>query len=256
MKEKEVRIERMRPDQLKRACENKPVAYFPLGALEFHGRHLPVGLDGLKAHDLACRAARRIGGVVVPPLYHGQGGEHGLFPWSWMIDQDTLTSIVVATLRGLERSGIKLVLLICGHYPNEAIGEGAIAQFRETGGTAEVRVLKECDAFPSTDSLLQGDHASKCETSLMLATDEATVDMAALSKNGKGDPLGAYPTPEPLVEGGWWFEKNPDHPWFGLAGQPEHSPLDASKALGEWAQERFIEHVGQVVAEVLPSSTA
>ena len=164
-----------------------------------------------------------------------------------MIAPDTLTAIVLSTLQGLERSGVELVLLICGHYPNDEVGAAAAAQYQQAGGTAKVLVIKESDAFPETDSLLQGDHASKCEISLMLATDETTVDMAALSRD-----LEHFPVPEPLVDGGWWFEKDPAHPWFGIAGQPEHSPLDASKALGEWAHKHFLDYVEGLVNESFP----
>ena len=43
--------------------ERCPVAYLPLGTLEWHGLHNPVGLDALKAHALAVRCARSGGGV-------------------------------------------------------------------------------------------------------------------------------------------------------------------------------------------------
>lgn len=252
MTESEVRIERMRPDQLDEACQNKPVAYFPLGSLEFHGRHLPVGVDALKAHDLACRAAHRFGGLVVPPLYHGQGGEHGEFLWTWMTDMETMVSLVLSTVRGLERNGIKLIVLLCGHYPNISVGEAVIEQFKQSGGTANVVVMRDYEGFSYPESPLQGDHASKCETSFMLATLESSVDLTALAENREGKPLSDFPLPESSMEGGWWFEKDPAHPWFGLAGQLEYSPMDSTKELGEWAQERFLDYIGGVIAEELP----
>ena len=252
MSEKEVRIEYLRPDQLDEACKIKPVAYFPLGALEFHGRHLPVGLDALKAHDLAIRAARKTGGLVVPPLFHGHGGEHGMYDWTWMMDAEPLIALILSTVQGLERNGIKLILLVCGHYPNYGIGETVIKRFKEAGGTAKVIAMKDFIGFPETDSPLGGDHASMCEISFMLATDESTVDVGALSKNKQGQPLSDFPMPEVSPETGWWFEKDPNHPWFGIAGQPQFSPLDASKELGEWAQERFVSYMEKLVATELP----
>ena len=40
-----VRWEEMRPDELAAAREAAPVVYFPMGSTEYHGFHLPTGLD-------------------------------------------------------------------------------------------------------------------------------------------------------------------------------------------------------------------
>ena len=243
----EVQIERMRPGQLDAACAEHPIAYIPLGSLEFHGRHLPVGLDTLKSHDLACRAARACGGVVVPPIFYGQGGEHGPFSWTWMIEKKTVVEIVLATIQGLERNGIELVIVVCGHYPNIDIADDLLAACKAAGGTAQIELLREYDAFPD-DAPIQGDHASKCETSYMLAIDETMVDMDALVKNDQGAPLSDFPRPKPLEPGGWWFEKDPAHPWYGIAAAENNVPTDATKELGEWGCNAFVSHVKGLVA--------
>src|SRR5512136_380379 len=50
-----------------RSC---PIGYLPIGCLERHGDHLPMGLDVIKAHGICCEAARALGGVVFPPHYY------------------------------------------------------------------------------------------------------------------------------------------------------------------------------------------
>ena len=47
----EVRLERMRPDQIDATKARRTAIYLPFGALEWHGVHNPVGLDALKAHE-------------------------------------------------------------------------------------------------------------------------------------------------------------------------------------------------------------
>lgn len=66
-----VLYELMRPDQVVGARASAPVAYVPIGPLEWHGPHLPLGLDGLHAHEVAVRAAEEVGGVVLPTLFAG-----------------------------------------------------------------------------------------------------------------------------------------------------------------------------------------
>ena len=64
----ERRYERLRPAELRALAEAAPLAYVPLGPLEFHGEHLPTGVDLFEAHGLCLRAASQSGGVVLPPL--------------------------------------------------------------------------------------------------------------------------------------------------------------------------------------------
>lgn len=65
----EVRWERMFPDELEQAFAACPLVYFPYGLCEPHGPQNSVGLDALKAHAIACAAARAHGGIVAPPDY-------------------------------------------------------------------------------------------------------------------------------------------------------------------------------------------
>src|SRR5438045_3884378 len=66
---REVRWERMFPDELEQAFAACPLVYFPYGLCEPHGPQNALGLDGLKAHGIACTAARAHGGIVAPPDY-------------------------------------------------------------------------------------------------------------------------------------------------------------------------------------------
>ena len=68
------RFEESRPDQLQAIVEKTPVAYWPLGLIEHHGWHLPVGFDGVKADRLCRRLAERTGGVLLPVMWWGGGG--------------------------------------------------------------------------------------------------------------------------------------------------------------------------------------
>jgi len=43
--------------------QEAPVAFWPLGLLEHHGWHLPIGFDGIKAKRICMRVARETGGV-------------------------------------------------------------------------------------------------------------------------------------------------------------------------------------------------
>ena len=63
---REVRWERMFPDELETAFAQCPVVYFAYGLCEPHGPQSALGLDALKAHAIAFEAARSHGGIVAP----------------------------------------------------------------------------------------------------------------------------------------------------------------------------------------------
>ena len=71
------------------------IVIVPIGALEQHGHHLPLGVDGILATEISRRVARRVDGLVAPTLAYGfksqprtGGGDH--FPGTTSLDAATL----------------------------------------------------------------------------------------------------------------------------------------------------------------------
>lgn len=246
----EVRLERMRPAQLAAARERFAVAYVPLGATEFHGRHLPVGLDGLKARGLLMRVAQRIGGVLLPTVYHGTGGGHEGFEWTWMVRPQVLIDTLLATLHGLEQSGVRLVVLLSGHTPNQDVYDALAEQFKQQGGNAEVMMLSDADAF-AADEPRRIDHAAKWEASYMLALMEDAVDLSLIQSDSPTPGPGGDTPPDR-----WWFIKDPDHPWYGIAAMGDNRPTDASRELGEACVEQAVDWACQRVKERMAKMNA
>lgn len=229
----------LRPGQLDAALARVPLAYLAVGATEYHGRHLPVGLDTLKAQALVERAAARTGGLVLPPLPLGSGGEHGAFPWTWMIPASTLLEILRALLTGLEAQGVRVIVLLSGHYPNHPLCEEAARRHALAGGTARVLSLVDYQAF-NGDPDPHADHAGRWETALQLALHPQTVDLTALATSPDGATPDDFPPPVATTPGGWWFEKRPAHPWHGIAMPENTRPDTATPADGQAATERIV----------------
>ena len=59
------------PCQFEERITKFPLAYVPVGSLEWHGEHMALGNDAIKMHALCCEAARQGGGIVFPPLFDG-----------------------------------------------------------------------------------------------------------------------------------------------------------------------------------------
>ena len=245
-----VQIERMKPKELYAARDRFPVAYIPIGAIEYHGNHLPVGLDTLKSHGILCRVAEEIGGLVAPPVFYGNGGGHGDFDWTWMLDAETVVDIVLTTIHGLEKSGCKVIVVLSGHYPNDQLYPLIHQLHAEKGGPAKLLTLMEYDPYRAAGEA-HGDHAAKWETSYMLALEEGLVDMDRIRHDHEGKSIEAFAGPQPTQSGEWWFEKDPAHPWFGIAAAEGNSPLDASKDLGDSAIQCVTSYIQEQVMAAL-----
>jgi creatinine amidohydrolase/Fe(II)-dependent formamide hydrolase-like protein len=161
--------------------------------------------------------------------------------WTWMLDkQETLRDLLLTMCRGLDANGIRVIVVLCGHYPNEGAFAPVVEAFRAGGGKAAILPIMEYHAFPA-DQEWHGDHASKWETSYMLSLGAELVDLSRLRTNPDGTTLDTVARPRAPEGGKWWFEKNPSHPWYGIAANEGNDPIEASVELGTAAVDGVIE---------------
>lgn len=59
------------PGEFRERMAEAPIAYLPLGTLEFHGEHMPLGSDGIQPFCFFQEVAAEAGGIVLPPLFLG-----------------------------------------------------------------------------------------------------------------------------------------------------------------------------------------
>ncbi len=191
------------PQEFEEELAKCPVAYLPWGALEWHGQHLPLGLDSLKAHTLCQLVADTVGGIVVPPVWCGFStlAENGL-PHTLEFRRDTVMLLLREYLEQLAKVGFKLIVVLTGHY-----GPKHVAALVEAANTftlsgaypdAVIWVLPEYELARKLG--YHGDHAAKWETSIMmrlrpeLVKIERLDDAAALEGIGGEDPRGSAST--------------------------------------------------------------
>jgi creatinine amidohydrolase len=111
----EVRLDRLRPGEIATAMARAPIAWLPLGALEYHADHLPIGTDGLTGEGLLVHSARRVGGVVLPWSYLTFGTL--ALPWSLRFEPTLVADALRQTLRQLPPFGVRLAVVHTGHAP-------------------------------------------------------------------------------------------------------------------------------------------
>jgi len=230
------RYEQLRPDQLAHLVATTPVAYWPLGLIEHHGWHLPLGLDGIKAERACIRIAERTGGVLLPTMWWGAGGGHGEFHWTLYQSFDAAGSILACTLERLVAFGFRAILLLAGHYP----WRQALAQHVPPLQDAhpEVLFLWGTEMEIGGDLRLPGDHAAREETSYGLALLPEFVDLDALRPGrdaASAWPGGQVPPPEARHPGVCFDAADP------LFAQMGEDARTATAARGEDAVARLVD---------------
>ena len=112
-----MKYERLRPDEIDAIQAKVPVAVLPWGALEWHGYHAAIGLDGLKAAAFADAVADRIGAISLPPLYcgHQTMKPYAGFSHTIEVSAETLELLARDYVAQLAEEGFTVVVIISGH---------------------------------------------------------------------------------------------------------------------------------------------
>lgn len=225
------RFELLRPRQIEAIRATCPVAMFPFGSLEHHGRHLPVGLDAIKAHELLLRLSARVGGVVLPPLFWGTGGGHLGYDWTIMAKPAQLRPLMTQAFCRMYECGFPAQVAITGHYPPEQrdMVQQAADTARRRCKHLQLWAGPEYDAVPHR-SPAPADHAGKWETSLLQALRPDLVAMLELNFDGLDRPLN-WPQYQDEQQGFHEMQDDAVDPLYGIWG---HDPrVFASPAVGD-----------------------
>ena len=233
----------------RRLTEEDAVVLVPVGAVEQHGYHLPLGTDWMMATYMARRAAENVGGMVAAPVSYGYrsqvrtgGGPHRCGTTN--LDGQTLISLVKDVLKELARHGARKLAVIDGHYENRFYLDEACHQAireLEYAGVEGVKILKMIYAErikPETlEKVYRGipypgldlEHGGILETAMMLHLYPDLVDMSRIPD----EELPGFP-PYDL------FPVNPD--WVPPSGSLS-SGKPATAEMGRLLVEEFVELV-------------
>lgn len=221
----EVRAQFLRPGQLLSAQDAFPVAYVPIGTLEWHGRQNPIGCDAIKAERVCVETARRTGGVVMPPLYFstdsyfdaGTGLDLGMdapagfkLPGSfYRIPEELFYNLLRAACANYLERGFEMVILVTGHTPRVQLDtlSRVCYDFATVEGRYPVRWFTDWSGAGDEVKSV-ADHAAGYETSMMLFHCPQCVNMRANDNQARPGLSTAGPTPWDSAaqsKGARWF---------------------------------------------------
>lgn len=227
-----VQLEELTAVQFKEAVKkSSQTAILPIGVLEKHGPHMPLGTDVYTAREMALRAAEMEYAVVFPWYYFSQINEARHQPGTIAYSPELIWKVLQETLNELSRNGFKKIIIINGHGGNAAFLEYfGISQLSEKRDYAlywykpayDREVIKQADAVSMHDPVNQ--HAGNRETSMVesIVPELVHPDLAGTQQ---GVDLDRISNLDHVYTGIWWYASFPNH----YAG-------DGSKATAEAGQ--------------------
>lgn len=191
------------------------VCIIPIGVIEKHGQHLPLGTDVFTSREIALRAASKEYSIVFPFYYTGQINEARQQPGTIAYSPDILFRLLQESCDEISRNGIKKIVILNGHGGNNSFLQ-YFCQSQLASKKDYALFIFSPEVDPETQKKISalrkssvGGHADEVETSVMMyirpelvkidrADSETGADMKRLNLKN------AY-------TGIWWYGKYPNH---------------------------------------------
>lgn len=197
-----VQFEYLRPGEILAEQERCSIAYLPVGPLEWHGPAMPYGTDPLAAWEVAKRAARVTGGIVLPALFCGTERERSpellknagfedtnIYVKGMDVPRNTMKSfytpeemfalMIREYLRLLVCQGYRLIVIVNGHGADNQVAalQRLCTEFSNETDSKVICVMGIAPYDPKDQD--QG-HATRLETSIQMALNQENVDLTQL----------------------------------------------------------------------------
>ena len=204
------------PDFVKAVNKSGGTCVIPLGIIEKHAAHLPLGTDLLDVRNVCVKAALKEYFIVFPPFYFGQIFEAKHQPGTLAYSHKLVWQIFQETCDELHRNGINKIILVNGHGGNTSLLQYFCqAQLEEQKDYAvflfrlsETREIRE--KIQSLKKTTEDGHAGENETSTMLTHRPDLVHMERANEQS-GSSLNRLKHLPYAYTGIWWYAQYPNH---------------------------------------------
>lgn len=230
--------ENLRADEFEAAVHDcQRTCILPIGVLEYHGNHLPLGTDMFIAHRMACDVASVEPAIVYPVVHFSCNFEAKAYPGCIAINNNLLFSLFENVCDEISRNGCHKIILISGHGGNKWFlpqfimsmvdkAKDWVPFYFDARGLDPDAVggYMDKELFKKTFSSGDYGHACEWETSEMLHIQPQLVDMekARHVNEPPQDRLEHLPNTYAPMD---WFARQP-----GLTrGTPGHSTAEKGK---------------------------
>ncbi len=184
----------------------------PIGILEKHGPHLPIGNDVINVRWAALHGAEQEYSIVFPEYYFGQIFEARHEPGTVAYSPKLQLELLQETTDEMARNGCKKILIVNGHGGNNNLLP-YFAQTQLASPHDYVVYIYARPQYPPGRPPLKSkvdQHAGESETSHTMISRPDLVHMDR-ARSESGADLNRLDLPAGVYTGIWWYAKFPDH---------------------------------------------
>ncbi|PTX21574.1 creatinine amidohydrolase [Pontibacter mucosus] len=224
----------------------------PIGILEKHGPHAPLGSDLIHVREWSARAAKQEYAVVFPDYFYGQVYEAKQQPGTFALPSRVVWDLLEATVEEIARNGFDKIVIVNGHGGNpqllryfvqaqlEKRRDYAVYFFdpgQDPAFAEKAKKLRKSD--PAGDM-----HAGENETStlLYLRPDLVKQNLATTESGEDQKRMASLPN---LYTGIWWYASYPNH----YAGEGAKASKEMGKLITENKVETLVKALKAVKAD-------
>ena len=206
----------------------------PIGILEKHGPHGPIGSDLIKVRQWSARATKKEYAVVFPDYFYGQINEAKQQYGTFSLPSKLVMELLEATCKEIGRNGFKKIIIVNGHGGNPQMIRYFIQNQLEKKKDYAVYFFDPKtpkDVAEKASQLRKSEakfdmHGGENETSslLYLRPDLVKLDK---STSESGENQNRLQLSNDLYTAIWWYAAYPNH----YAGKAEVSSIELGKLL-------------------------
>ncbi|HEY4936912.1 MAG TPA: creatininase family protein [Puia sp.] len=223
----------------------------PIGILEKHGPHAPIGSDLIHVREWAARATKQEYAVVFPDYFYGQINEARHQYGTFALPERIVWELLEATCDEIGRNGFKKILIINGHGGNPELIRYFIqtrlekqrnyaVYFFEPNADSVYR--RQLAALHKSD-LANDQHAGERETSTLLYLRPDLVKMdSATNESGANQHRLDIPNVYTAI---WWYADFPNH----YAGEGSKATTELGKLITEHTIAQLVTALKDVKAD-------
>ena len=158
-----------------------PMVIIPVGTVEAHGLHLPLGTDAIIPEKIAAELGERFDAIVAPTIYYGYTRSLKSYKGSLSVRENIFAEYVRDVVRSFCENGAKTIIIINGHGRQGSILHERLLDFYERYGITIVIIDWWILARSIDEEFFghEGGHAGISETSMIMAINESLVDKEA-----------------------------------------------------------------------------
>jgi len=233
-------LEEISMKEFEKKVKKTKTVIIPVGSLEAHGPHLPLGTDTIEVYEIAKTAARLVDVFVAPPLFYGICRSTSKHPGTVGTRGNTLRNLIRDIVKSLHSNNLKNFIIISGHASSvhlaalQEVGESMLEEMPSDVNIAVVSAYALAQQAASNICETDNDsHAGEIETSLILYLKPHLV---------KGRGKKEYPHfPHPLLT------RNKRKYWKNAVWGDPHK---ASAKKGEIISKMLIDKIVEIVKKI------